>query len=118
MNPDIVDEASLQDATIDAARILGWLVAHFRQAKTEKGWRTPVSADGKGFPDLVLVHPIKRRLIFAELKGKRGRTSPEQAIWLQYLGAVASATPVVEVHLWTPVDWPERVMEVLSGQAR
>lgn len=118
MNPDLVDEASLQDATIDAAHVLGWLVAHFRPAHTKKGWRTPVSADGKGFPDLVLVHPGKRRLIFAEMKGKRGKTTPEQAVWLQCLDTVAAATPVVEVHLWTPIDWPDRIMEVLSAKSR
>jgi hypothetical protein len=118
MNPDLVDEDGLQRAVIDAARILGWLVAHFRPAMTKKGWRTPVSADGKGFPDLVLVHPIYKRLLFVELKGKRGKTTPEQRVWLEYLDVIAMATPVVEVHLWTPIDWPDRIMEVLSAKPR
>lgn len=110
-----ISEAELQQAVIDTARTLGWRVAHFRPAQTRHGWRTPVAADGKGFPDLVLVHRERGRLIFAEMKSDKGRTTPEQDAWLAGLQAVAELVPdVVSVHVWTPADWPERIVETLS----
>ena len=58
-------EADLQQAVIECARTLGWMVAHFRPALRQSGrWSTPVQADGKGFPDLVLARA--GRVIFAE----------------------------------------------------
>lgn len=44
------DERQWQAQVIELARILGWRVAHFRPALTKHGWRTPVQADGAGFP--------------------------------------------------------------------
>jgi hypothetical protein len=57
-------------AVIDLPHLLGWRAAHFRPARTATGWRTPVAADGAGFPDLV---PAKSGLpvIFAETKRER-----------------------------------------------
>jgi len=94
-----VTEAQLQAAVIELAQLCGWLVAHFRPARTQHGWRTPVSADGAGFPDLVMVRGD--RLVVAELKAKRGRVSPDQQAWL----AAFSQVPGIEVHLWRPSDW-------------
>src|SRR6202042_1235579 len=82
---DAVTEAELQHGVIELARLLGYRVAHFRPALTTKGWRTPVEADGKGFPDLVLARP--GRLIFAELKTNTGRATLEQGEWLSALAA-------------------------------
>ena len=48
-----ISEDDWQQTIIDCLRQFGWTVAHFRAAKTEKGWRTPVQADGKGFPDII-----------------------------------------------------------------
>lgn len=105
-------EADLQAAIIETARTFGWRVAHFRPARTKHGWKTAVAADGKGFPDLVLVRGD--RLIFAELKSDRGKPSPDQEAWLAGLELVAQACDLVEVHLWTPADWPERIVEILT----
>ncbi len=91
-----MNEAEWQSQVIDLARLYGWTCAHFRPAKTEKGWRTPVQADGKGFPDLVLVR--KGDLIFAELKAEKGRLSPEQTDWLEQLGQVEG----IDTYLWRP----------------
>ena len=132
---DVVDEGGLQEAILELAGILKWRVAHFRPAKTEKGWRTPVAADGKGFPDLVLVRGD--RLIFAELKGPRGRVSPEQQGWLDALqkvedglrpkavgrgaeeGTVSAFQAMLDhvypcpirVYVWTPAKWASGEIE-------
>ena len=74
-------EADLQQGVIQLARLFGYRVAHFRPAQTAKGWRTPVQADGKGFPDLVMIHRERRRIIFAELKAARGQLSTDQELW-------------------------------------
>lgn len=108
-------EADLQKAVIETARLFGYRVAHFRPAQTSKGWRTPVAADGKGFPDLVLAHPGQRRLIFAELKSDTGRLSGEQLEWLGVLGGIADTAAQVDVHVWKPDDWPEAIVTALTG---
>jgi hypothetical protein len=91
-------EKELQRAVIKLAHVFHWKVCHFRPARTAKGWRTPVEADGAGFPDLVLVRG--RHVMFRELKGDKGRLSPAQWAWLAALrGAEAN------VGVWTPADW-------------
>ena len=80
-----ISEKDFLEQVIDLAHVFGWKVAHFRPAKTEHGWRTAIQADGKGFPDLVMVHAEKKRLIFAELKSEIGKPSPEQGEWLEDL---------------------------------
>lgn len=102
-------ERELQDAVIDTARLLGWTIAHFRPAKTDKGWRTPVEADGAGYPDLTLVRD--GHLIFAELKSKTGRVSAEQQRWIDMLGHVSIGVNRVQVYLWTPDQWTAGVIE-------
>lgn len=96
-------EAQLQHAVIECAHTFGWRVAHFRPAMTAKGWRTPVEADGKGFPDLVLVR--RGRLIFAELKSDKGRLSDEQNLWFDTLLPVIRNNPTVHALVWRPKDW-------------
>jgi Protein of unknown function (DUF5131)/VRR-NUC domain len=102
-------EAEFTAQVIALARRLGWRVAHFRAARTDRGWRTPVQGDGAGFPDLVLARPAghltevglelrptpSRQIIFAELKTDTGRVSPEQQAWLDASGGV----------VWRPRDW-------------
>ena len=98
-----ITEDQFQSTVIEAAQALGWKVAHFRPAKTDKGWRTPVQADGKGFPDLVMVRTHDGRIIFAELKSDEGKLSDDQQDWLNSL----DATGKVEVFTWRPRDWDE-----------
>lgn len=97
-------EAELQSAVIELARLLGYRVAHFRPALTAKGYRTPVEADGKGFPDLVLAKP--GRLLFVELKSAKGKLSEEQEAWRCALG-IAGAF----YYVFQPVDWTRGVVE-------
>ncbi len=99
-----MSEAELQKIVIDMAHLFGWHVAHFRAAQTSKGWRTAVSADGKGFPDLVLAK--NRRAIFAELKTDTGRLSMAQKLWLAVLP---------DVVVWRPRDL-EKIESILREQ--
>lgn len=100
-----ISEEEYQQQVIDLAHVYGWKVAHFRAARVAKsrrnprGWATPVAADGKGFPDLVLV---RDRVIFVEIKGKKARLSNAQADWLVKL-RMAKA----EVYVWRPDDFEE-----------
>lgn len=91
-------EAQLQAALVDAARLLGWRVAHFMPAQNSRGgWRTPVAYDGAGFPDLVLV---RERLVIAELKSDKGRLSGQQTVWLDRFRRAG-----VETYIWRPKDF-------------
>lgn len=93
----------MQAAILDLARLFGWHRAHFRPAMTAKGWRTPVSGDGKGFPDLCLV---RDRLVFAEVKVGRNRLSPEQCSWRDWLTYAGC-----EWHLWTETEWEDGTVD-------
>lgn len=87
-----MSERELQDRyVIPAARKLGWKVYHTWNSQNSEA----------GFPDLVMVHPNQRRLIFAELKSETGRVSMSQRVWLTALGRVTG----VEACLWRPRDW-------------
>ena len=115
----LVKESDFQEWLIGLAHYYRWRIAHFRPARTEKGWRTAVSGDGKGFPDCVLVRPP--RLIIAELKSLTGKLSPEQEVWIRDLGECVrqiTLEPVkfskpraynklihsLEVYTWRPSD--------------
>ncbi len=101
-----MSEREFQSWVIDVARGLGWRVAHFRPAMTQRGnWITPVQADGKGFPDLVLVR--RDRLIFAELKAEKGRLSKDQQEWLKALYHVENEMRGIAVYVWKPSDRDE-----------
>ncbi len=92
-------EAAFQAAVIEFAQMLGWKVAHFRAARTKDGWRTPVAADGAGWPDLVLV---RDRVIFAECKTGRGHLGLNQVEWFQRLDRADA-----EAYVWRPSGWDE-----------
>jgi hypothetical protein len=105
-------EAELMAAVIDLAHLYGWRCAHFRPAMTSKGWRTPVGADGAGFPDLLMVHLKWNQMICAELKGTGGRTTIAQETWL------TSMPSWCEVHVWRPADWTDgTILAALKGTA-
>ncbi len=99
MKPGHESEEAFLNRVMAFSREHGWKSAHFRAARTEHGWRTAVSGDGKGFCDLLLV---RERVIFAELKAKKGKLSPEQQAWSEVLKEAKQ-----EVYLWFPKDWPE-----------
>lgn len=84
-------------AVTELAEVYGWQWAHFRPAKTSKGWRTPVSGSlGKGWPDLVLARERDGRLLFIELKSAKGSPTPEQDHVARVLGTAG------RYFLWRP----------------
>jgi hypothetical protein len=89
--PPPLRESDMLESLREAAKLGGWAFYHTWFSKRS----------GRGFPDLVLVHP-SRGIIFAELKTARGRVRPEQAAWLDALRAAASSNRAVWVCLWRP----------------
>lgn len=105
--PAITETAFLAQV-LELAALLGYEGAHFRPALTGRGWRTPVQGSlGKGWPDLVLVRPRDRRVVFAELKSDEGRITPEQE---RVLGVLETAGATV--YVWRPRD-SDRITEIL-----
>lgn len=104
-------EAEFQEAVIGTAHTFGWKVAHFRAARTKHGWRTPVAADGQGWPDLVLVGP--GGILHRELKGDGGKVSDEQAEWGEWITAAGGDWKV-----WWPADMPEVVATLSMGRGQ
>jgi len=106
-----LSERDFERQVLELAALTGWRTAHFRPAKTSKGWRTPVSGDGAGFPDLVLVRPPV--VLFVELKSATGRTSSGQEAWLEALGRCER----IEAKLWRPQDF-EEIQAMLCKRTR
>jgi hypothetical protein len=64
-----------------------------------------------GFPDLVLVHDVWQRVIFREVKAKRGVVSPEQAAW-----GVLLTLAGADYAVWYPTDWDDVVATLTNGR--
>jgi hypothetical protein len=99
----------LQDAIVDCAHTFGWIAAHFRPARTAKGYRTPVQYDGAGFPDLVLV---RDRVVFSEIKGTGDSLRDDQREWLAALEAAGA-----ETYVWSPAEWRSGEVEAVLRRA-
>lgn len=96
-------EGQLQAKIIQLAQELGWMVYHTHDSRrSQKGW-----------PDLVLLHPGKRRLMIWELKSATGQVRPDQKKWLQALGLVG-----ITAGIRRPADWAAGLVErELRGMA-
>lgn len=105
-----VTEAAWLSWVQDAAKLYGFRFVHFRPAKTDRGWRTPVQGDGAGFPDCLLLHPDGRAFAI-ELKREVGGATPEQEAWLAAFRAVGFVAEV-----WRPRD-RDRVVVLLQRPA-
>jgi len=102
----MASETELVTTAIALARSLGWeRVAHFRPARTAKGWRTPVEGD-KGFPDLVLV---RERVVWIEAKVRGEKPSPDQWLWLQALANTGAEVHVIQLD--TKWEYLENVLK-------
>jgi hypothetical protein len=101
-----VTERQFLADVIDYARMRKWLVYH-----THRSDRSPA-----GFPDLCMVRnlPNDGRIVFAELKTEKGKTTPAQDHWLEVLSLVAETSwSSVQVYLWRPSNW-DAIVEVLK----
>lgn len=105
MTRSVLRGRPLQKGIIDLARRMGWRCAHFPPVQTERGWRTPVAADGKGWPDLLLV---RERVLVAEVKGDGDRLSAEQQTWI-----TAFHMAGIEAYVWTPALWLDGTVEAV-----
>ena len=78
-----VSEADLQKAICDAATLFGWKIFSVRRSAVP-GKRGPVSVvtnDGKGYPDLTLIHPVQGRILFIECKSEYGKITEDHKKW-------------------------------------
>lgn len=108
-----VREGAFQTAVIQAARLYGWKVVHFRKTRTTGGrgsnrpkWHTAYEGDG-GAPDLLLAKG--GRVLWVELKSQTGSRSPDQRAWAAAIGP--------EVYrLWRPSDMDTVIVAELSGR--
>lgn len=105
MSKPAISEKQFQKQVIEFAHLRNWKVAHFRPARVivhgKETWRTPVAADGEGFPDLVLAR--RRVVLFREVKTETGTASREQLAWLQECGGKIwrpSMWAMIEKELW------------------
>jgi hypothetical protein len=128
MNGWRIDYGHTQESS--KSRIHHWL-SHFFRGKIEKvqtylrdrrqdlftlAYHTYDSRYSQpGFPDLVLVHPDKPKIIFAELKSQTGTLRTEQKLWLAALSCVASDCDNVLVKVWRPSDWETDIVPTLGG---
>lgn len=109
MQAKAMPEKELQQLVIDCAQTHGWMAHHhYDSRRSEPGW-----------PDLVLVEPVQRIVIFAELKSQKGRVRPEQREWLNALERTfrKATTPRTRdrlmVAIWRPSDWLDGTIEAI-----
>jgi acetyl esterase/lipase len=101
-----INGRTLQRSIIAEANKRGWRAASFPPVETARGWRTPAGAQGKGWPDIVLV---RDRVIYVEVKGDGDRLRPEQREWQDALRLAGA-----EVYVWTPKEWGDTILSVLD----
>jgi VRR-NUC domain-containing protein len=106
-----LSELDLQRQIKDLSAMYGWLHVHIRAAQTEKGWRTPISGQlGKGWVDLVLVNPMRRRTLAVEVKRETGELSADQ----MYVHTMLRESGW-QVEVWRPSDMTSgRIPEELA----
>jgi len=98
---------------VELARICGWEDFHVRAGRTRDSWRVPGSGSmAAGWPDLCLVKPHQRRLLFIEVKRSGGKLTHDQERVLDVLKSLVwhpgpnYPYPTIEVLVWRPEDWP------------
>jgi hypothetical protein len=103
-------EKAFTQQVIGLARLRGWLVFHDNATNAARrcpkcGQAINTPRNTPGFPDLVLV---RDRVLFRELKVKRGKLSPEQMEWRDGINVAVEG----DYSVWTPDDW-DRIEEEL-----
>lgn len=95
-------EKDFQQRVINLAQTLGYTqIYHTHDSRRSQ----------PGFPDLVLVNPHTKRVLFRELKSARGRISPAQKQWADALIQAGA-----DFDFWYPADWAsEKIHNQLRG---
>ena len=94
-------EREFQGLVCELAEMLGWSWLHIRPGQTERGWRTPISGPlGKGWPDLVLVSPGRRKTLAVELKRELAADPGADQQYVHQVLEQAGWT----VRVWRPSD--------------
>lgn len=94
-------EAEFQQQVVTLAKACGWRVVHHRiSLGTPHGW-----------PDLVLLHPGRKRALFWELKSATGTASLAQNTMIADLTACG-----LDADILRPGDW-DHIEAVLTGMA-
>lgn len=89
-----VSERKWQDTVVGICHARKYLVFHTHDSRR----CTP------GFPDLILIHPGKKRMVVAELKTVSGQIDEAQQIWLHGFSQVATRP---QVYVWRPGELEE-----------
>ena len=95
-----ISEKDFSQMIVDLAEGLGW--------KVFRTWSSRHSPAGE--PDLRMVHPRQKRIIWAEVKQPGGRLTPAQTAALAILRAADA-----EVYTWWPKNW-EEIVGILDWQ--
>lgn len=95
-------EDDLLVGVTDALTLGGWLWSHHRRSDLA------LMMGHTGLPDIIAVHPGRRRLLVLELKTETGRLDPRQREWLAALVGAG-----VDARIVRPADYDELVAELL-----
>lgn len=88
-----------------------------QERATIHGWRWHHETDSRrsnpGLPDLVMVHPVQRRIAFWELKRQspRAKTTDEQRAWLEAAAAAGAEAAVIR-----PLDLLDGTVDAMLAQ--
>jgi len=85
-------ESKLQGKITQLCKDRGWPCLSFRQSRKAQGF---IQA---GWPDLTILIPLQRRVLFIELKSKTGRKTEEQKQMAQIFGLAGH--PIHEIRSW------------------
>jgi hypothetical protein len=97
--PEDCPETEFKKWIVKVARERGWKVNHVWKTRNERGvWITTCAP---GWPDLTLVRA--GRIVFIEVKSRRGRVEPDQDEWLDELAKI----PCAEVWVADARQWQE-----------
>lgn len=108
-------EEEWQQQVTQLAEAHGYLWAHFRAARTTRGWRVPVEGPcGQGFPDLVLFG--RGRTIYAELKREKDTTDPKTAAQQAWVQEMIRERGGGEVYQWRPSQLDEVIRVLQEAQ--
>ena len=79
-------EKEFMEAVIQLAKIHGYKVMHIRDSRRQVRPGVFVGdSDTAGWPDLICVHPKRKRILAMELKADKGKLTEKQEGWLDAL---------------------------------